>query len=108
MTQESMFSEFFEELGGIDNLKLMVNIRNIVYGEVNKSPAVDFTLGWVKRAEFRVIREKSIYFNEDKEHGDNYFVYLDGLRTTFLMKKWEIRIQMSNLIKHNTGNDIFL
>ena len=107
MTQESKFNEFFEELGGIDNLKLMVNIRNIIYGEVHKSPAVDFTLGWGKRAEFRIIRKKSFYFYESEEDGDNYFIYVNGLRTTFLVKRIGIRAQMSLLIKLHTGYEIF-
>lgn len=91
----------------MNNLKLMVNIRDIVYSEVRKSPAVDFTVGWEKRAEFRVIRRKALYFYESKERGDNYFVYLNGVRTTFLMKKGEIKIYFPNLIKHHTGNEIF-
>ena len=107
MSTEQTLSEFFEELGGIDNLKLMVNIRNIIYGEVHKSPAVDFTLGWEKRAEFRIIRKKSFYFYESEEDGDNYFIYVSGLRTTFLMKRGEIRSQMSNLVRHHTGYEIF-
>ena len=107
MSTEQTFSEFFEELGGIDNLKLMLNIRNIIYGEVHKSPAVDFALGWEKRAEFRIIRKKPFYFYEGEEDGDNYFIYVDGLRTTFLMKRREIRAQMSNLVRHHTGYEIF-
>lgn len=107
MTQESKFNEFFEELGGIDNLKLMVNIKNIIYGEVHRSPAVDFTLGWEKRAEFRIIRKKPFHFYEGEENGDNYFIYVNGLRTTFLVKRIGIRTQMSNLVRHHTGYEIF-
>ena len=55
MTQESKFNEFFEELGGIDNLKLMVNMGDIMYGEENGFPAMYFTLGWKNRAHFRVL-----------------------------------------------------
>jgi len=107
MSNEQIFSEFFGELGGMDNLKLMVNVRNVIYGEVRKSPAVDFTLGWEKRAEFRVIKRPPSYPYECTEDGDNYFIYLEGVKTVLLVNRIGIAAQMSLLIKLHTGYEIF-
>lgn len=97
------FSEFFDELGGIENLKLMVNMREIVYGEILQSPAVDFTIGWGKRFEFRVLKRKSMYSGYS-DNFYNYFVYVK--EGTYLIYPFEIKSQMPSIIKHKTGYEI--
>jgi len=106
MTQESKFNEFFEELGGIENLKLMVNMGDIMYGEENGFPEMYFTLGWKNRAHFRVIGRN--YSQGHSNYTCIYYIYIDKEETPYLMRRERIRVQMPILIKHHTGNEIFL
>lgn len=106
MTLESNFSEFFQELGGIDNLRLMVNLRSVMYGEAHGCPAVDFTVGWEKRFDLRIIKGNSVSKCGREDKYNYYFVYCGKGGATFLIRSYEVKEQMSGIIKRNTGNEI--
>lgn len=100
MTPESKFNEFFEELGGIDNLRLMVNLRNVEYNKPYfGQDRVTFTVGWERQVTFNVVIGPPI--------DDLYYYYLYINEYCWRLKLSEIRSHLSHLIKHHTGNEIF-
>lgn len=105
MTPESKFSEFFEELGGIDNLRLMVNFRNVEYDKrINDRDTVTFTVGWKNQVTFNVVKSKS-YYGPPLEEEYYYYLYLE--KFCWRLEQSEIRSHLSSLIKYHTGNEIF-
>ena len=110
MTPELKFSEFFEELGGIDNLRLMANLRDVEYRSGFCPPhsilpdTVKFTVGWEKQVTFSVAKYRS-HFCPPIDEEFYYYVYISEY--CWRLKLSEIRSHLSHLIKHHTGNEIF-
>ena len=106
MKPESRFNEFFEELGGIDNLRLMVNLKDVKYDKrIYPYDTVEFTVGWERQVTFTVIRDQSL-FGPPIEGKYNYSLHFAGF--CLRMGRSDIKTCLSDLIKHHTGNEIFL
>lgn len=105
MTQESKFNEFFEELGGIEYLKLMVNMKDIKYDKrIHPLDTVTFTVGWDKQITFNVTINKS-YLGPPIE--EKYYYYLYSSEYCWRLRLSDIKTYLSDLIKYHTGNEIF-
>lgn len=54
---KSTFDPFFNRLGGVENLQVMLNLQNLTFHDSDtESDSCSFTLGWDKKVEIKVIK----------------------------------------------------